>query len=166
MDGPIVNWDVLKLHSGYREQNEFSKLVNIGSCGLHVLHGALRTGLMETEWEISKVLHAMWKIFDGSPARRGNYIRESGCDIFPLHFCKTRWVEDEPVAARGIFVQVVKHWLSLSKSKRPCNNKLFNTLVKYHANQLISKLHFVKYIASIVKPFLLRFAVEFDVTLR
>ena len=46
-----------------------------------------------------------------------------GCDIFPLHFCKTRWVEDEPVAAQGIqtwenIVQVVRYWLSLSKGKR------------------------------------------------
>ena len=100
MDGPDVNWNVLELHSSCREQNEFSKLINIGSCGLLMLHGALRTGLMETNWEINKVLHAMWKIFDESPVRRGIYIRETGCDIFPLHFCNTRWVEDEPVAAR------------------------------------------------------------------
>ena len=136
MDRPNVNWDVLKLHSSYREQNEFSKLNNIGSCGLHVLHGALRTGLMETDWEINKVLHAMWKIFDESSARRDSYIRETGCDNFPLHFCKTRWVEDEPVAARGVQIwdniaQVVTYWLSLSKRKRPRNNKSFDTLVRY-----------------------------------
>ena len=87
MDGPNVNWDVLSLHSSYREKNEFSRLINIGSCGLHVLHGALQTGIMETDWEVSKVLHAMWKIFDESPARRDIYIRETGCDVFPLHFC-------------------------------------------------------------------------------
>ena len=34
MDGPNVNWDVLKLRSSYREWNEFSKLINIDSCGL------------------------------------------------------------------------------------------------------------------------------------
>ena len=41
MDGPSVNWDVLKLLSEYREQNELSELENIGSCSLHVKHGAL-----------------------------------------------------------------------------------------------------------------------------
>ena len=103
MDGPNVNWDVLKLHSSYREQNECSKLINIGSCELHVLHGALRTGLMKTDWEINKVLHAMCKKFNESPARRDICITETGCDIFPLHFTKTIWVEDAaPVAARGI----------------------------------------------------------------
>ena len=90
MDGPNVNWDVLSLHSSYREKNEFSRLINIGSCGLHVLHGALQTRIMETDWEDNKVLHAMWKISDEWPARRDIYIRETGCDIFPLHFCKTR----------------------------------------------------------------------------
>ena len=149
MDGPNVNWDVLSLHSSYREKNEFSRLINIGSCGLHVLHGALQTGIMETDWEVNKVLHAMWKIFDESPARRDIYIRETGCDIFPLHFCKTRWVEDEPVAARGIqiwenIVQVMKYWHSLPKSKHPHNNKSVDTLVKYHIDKLmVPKLHFL-----------------------
>ena len=31
MDGPNFNWDVLKIHSSYREQNKFSKLIKIGS---------------------------------------------------------------------------------------------------------------------------------------
>ena len=147
-----------------------------------MLHGALQTGIMETDWEVSKVLHAMWKIFDESPARRDIYIRETGCDIFPLHFCKTRWVEDEPVAARGIqiwenIVQVLKYWHSLPKGKHPCNNKSFDALVKYHTDKfMVPKLHFFKYITSILRLFLLQFqaskpmipflADELDVTLR
>ena len=86
MDGPHVNWYVLSLHSSYREKNELSRLSNIGSCGLHVLHSALQAGVMETDREVSKFLHAMWKVFDESPANRDSYIRETGCDIFPLHF--------------------------------------------------------------------------------
>ena len=112
IDGPNVNWKVTE------KKNEFSRLINIGSCGLHVLHGALQIGIMETDWEVSKVLLAMWKIFDESSTKRDIYIRETGCDIFPLHFCKTRWVEDEPAAARGIqiwenIVQIVKYWRSI-----------------------------------------------------
>ena len=67
MDGPNVNCDVLSLHSSYREKNEFSRLISMGSCGFHVLHGAMQTGIMETDWEVSKVLHVMCKIFDESP---------------------------------------------------------------------------------------------------
>ena len=68
MDGPNVNWDVLKKHIQFREGKEFPKLINIGSCGLHILHGALQTGTLKTGWEVNKVLHGMWKIFDESPA--------------------------------------------------------------------------------------------------
>ena len=59
MDGPNVNWHSLKLHSSYREQNEFSKLINIGSCAFHVLQGALQTELIEPDWEINKVENMM-----------------------------------------------------------------------------------------------------------
>ena len=70
-----------------RKKIELSRLMNIGICGLHMLHGALQTGIMETDWKVSKVLHAMWKSFDESSTRRDICIRETGCDIFPLHFC-------------------------------------------------------------------------------
>ena len=70
LDGPNGYWDVLKIHSKYREENELYELFNTGSCGLYVMHDDLRTGLMETNWEIHKVLHAMWKIFDDSSAKR------------------------------------------------------------------------------------------------
>ena len=59
MDGPHVNWDVLSLHSSYREKNALSRLTNIGSIGLHVLHGALKAGIMETDRKVSKVLQSM-----------------------------------------------------------------------------------------------------------
>ena len=104
---------------------------------------------METDWGVSKVLHAMWKMSDESPTRRDIYIRETGCDTFPLHFCKTMWVEDEPIAACGIqiwenIVQVMKYWQSLPKSKYPRHNKSFDTLVKYHTDKLmVPKLHFL-----------------------
>ena len=118
MDVPNVNWDVLKRHSQYREEKELAQLVIIGSCGLHVVNGAFRT---ETDWDIHKVLHAVWKLFDESPARRDVYIKETDSEVYPLHFCKTRWVEDEIVASRAIQIwpdisKVIRHWLSLAKS--------------------------------------------------
>ena len=89
MDGPHVNWDVLSLHSSYKEKK---CVIQVGSIGLHVLHGALKAGIMETDRKVSKVLQAMWKIFDESPARRDIYIRETGWDIFLLHFLQDQVV--------------------------------------------------------------------------
>ena len=89
---------------------------------------------------INKDLHATWKIFDESPARRDIYIRETDCDIFPLHFWKSRWVEDEPVAAWGIQIwknifQVVKYWLSLLKSK---HHVITNHLIPWSSTKQIN----------------------------
>ena len=55
MDSLDVNCDVLKIHSKYREENQLSELVNIGSWGLDVVHGALRTGMMETDYKIHAI---------------------------------------------------------------------------------------------------------------
>ena len=57
----------------YREENKSSEIVNIGSCNFHVMHGVLQAGIMETDWEIHKVLRAIWKISDDSPVRRDIY---------------------------------------------------------------------------------------------
>ena len=75
LDGPSGYWDVLKIHSKQREENELYELFNTGSCGLYVMHDDSRTGLMETDWEIHKILHAMWKIFDDSSAKKQLYVR-------------------------------------------------------------------------------------------
>lgn len=142
------------------------------------MHGALWAGMMETDWEIHKVFHAMWEILDEPPARRDIYTRENGCDIYPSHFCKARCIKDVTVWAIQIWpniAQVVKHWLSLPKSKQPRNNKSFNIFFKY-ANQLIFvKFHFFLYLASLFSPFLFAFKpvnqwffsfdTEFDITL-
>ena len=80
IDDPSVHWDLFRRHSKYREENEFSKNLNIASSGLHVIHGALRTDMMEVDREIRKVLHAIWKMSDESSASRVVYIRASGCN--------------------------------------------------------------------------------------
>ena len=46
----------------------------------------------------------MGKILHDSCARRDAYKNVNRTDLFPLPFCKTRWVEDKNVAARGIAV--------------------------------------------------------------
>ena len=51
MDGPNVNWKMIDLIK--KEKREFDSektaLLNIGSCGLHVLHGAYKAALSTTD---------------------------------------------------------------------------------------------------------------------
>ena len=48
MDGPNVNWKVFEdLQSEIQLENG-KNLLNVGSCGLHVIHGAFRSAMSET----------------------------------------------------------------------------------------------------------------------
>ena len=84
MYGPTTNWKVLTLIQNHREEKEWPSIINIGSCGLHIVHGAFQTGASKSGWEIDKIL--MWQIFHDSPARRDVYIRINESDVFPLRY--------------------------------------------------------------------------------
>ena len=45
LDGPNTNWKVLELINSQCSDLEIPTLIDIGSCGLHVIHGAFRTGV-------------------------------------------------------------------------------------------------------------------------
>ncbi|KAJ4919549.1 hypothetical protein JOQ06_022104 [Pogonophryne albipinna] len=51
MDGPTVNWKFLRIfqEDKSKEDPDAPKLINLGSCGLHVVHGSFQTGERETE---------------------------------------------------------------------------------------------------------------------
>ena len=48
VDGPSDNWAFLKEIQNHREQEELQQLINISSCGLHIIHGAFQTGATTT----------------------------------------------------------------------------------------------------------------------
>ena len=74
MDGPNVNWLIFDKLNGEREKHNHLSLYNIGSCGLHSIHGAFETGMISCGWEINKIMKSMHKLFDKSPARRDLFI--------------------------------------------------------------------------------------------
>ena len=59
MDGPSTNWNVLQLLQEDCKEKEHSAIINIGSCGLHVLHGAFKVGMEAAGWDVGKVLKSM-----------------------------------------------------------------------------------------------------------
>ena len=68
MDRPNINWKVFDVLKNHREEAEWSSLLNLGSCSLHIVHGAFQTRNKVTDWENDKVLEAMWNIFNKRPA--------------------------------------------------------------------------------------------------
>ena len=90
MDGPNVNLKMLQKINEERTANEFHHLISVGSCELHTVHGASRTGAEATDWSIKKILRGAYIVLHDSPARREDYQEITGSDAFPLNFCATR----------------------------------------------------------------------------
>ena len=103
MDGPSVNWKFLdNLNKEHEMQYDGLQLLVVGSCGLHTLHNALKSGF--TMWAMEKLLRALHYLFRNVPARREDYVSLTKSSIFPLPFCGHRWIENAPVAERAIEV--------------------------------------------------------------
>ena len=118
-DGPNVNHKFLNLMRENRKENSLPELLEIGICGLHIVHGSFKYGLNATKWDLDKILSAMWKIFDQSPSRRADFESQTSGN-YPLQFCSYRCDENERVAQRALvvwldIVKVFKFWMSLLK---------------------------------------------------
>ena len=49
MDGPHVNWKLLEmLEQDRSSQDQYPDFLNVGSCSLHVFHGAFHSGMLKT----------------------------------------------------------------------------------------------------------------------
>ena len=86
VDGPSVNWCFYGEVVKNREEMELHQLINIGSCGLHIIHGSCKTGIDVTDWNIKATANGAFQILHDSPARRADCISVSGSNIFPLFF--------------------------------------------------------------------------------
>ena len=67
MDGPNTNWalhctvsDLMKSENPYAPD-----LLEMGSCGLHVVHSTFGTNVGKTDWKMEKKCNAAWSILHG-----------------------------------------------------------------------------------------------------
>jgi hypothetical protein len=134
-------------------------LLNIGSCGLHVIHGAFQTGARETGWGLDDLLSSPYNLFKDTSARRDDFTDVTGCNEFPLKFCKHRWVENGPVCSRVLLL-----WPHLKSFVEACESKQkakpTSNSYKTRRDAMNDKLSVAKTvvfqvsIASAVEPFL------------
>ena len=115
----------------HRAEHQLPKLVNIGSCSLHIIHSAFKTGAESTNWAIKSTFKGAFHFLHDTPARRNDYISVTGSSKFPLFFCGTRWVEDKAVADRLVdiwenIVNLVRYFEKFSKSKQPTSKSFVN----------------------------------------
>jgi hypothetical protein len=159
MDGPSTNWKFYDELVDQRNSEDLPKLLNMGSCSLHVIHGAFKTGAQKTGWNVDSFLRSLQYLFRDAPARAEDYEKITGSNQFPLRFCSTRWLEDTAVAERAIAIwphvdKYIKETLKGPKSNVP-KIQSFST-VKDSVNDPLfpAKLQFFVTQAKLMRPYL------------
>ncbi|KAJ4946065.1 hypothetical protein JOQ06_023740 [Pogonophryne albipinna] len=158
MDGPHVNWKVFELLQKEMQKQADKSLLNIGSCGLHVLHNAFRDGCKATGWDIEHILSSLYWLFHDCPARREDFVTATGCNTVMLKFCRVRWIENVTVSDRALkFWPYVTTYVELvNKGDLPDPKvKSFEAVKKSSKDPLfIPKVMIFNSIAREIKPFL------------
>jgi hypothetical protein len=134
--------------------------IDIGSCGLHTIHNAFRSGLVASKWELSHFFSSLSWLFKDTPARREDYTRLTGSSDFPLDHCPHRWVENVMVAERALKVWPhVKQFIkSLLAEKKAPNTKSFEFLQNcLNDHFLTARIECFISIAKTLQPFLKKF---------
>ena len=104
MDGPNVNGSFYKNLMAAVHETNGKRLVDIGSCGLQVVHNAFKAGFEATTWDLRSFLCTLHQNFHESPARMEDFTRITGSQIFPLKFSPHCRVENARVAIRALLV--------------------------------------------------------------
>lgn len=102
MDGPNVNWKTFELLNARIDGEVRHQLLNSGSCGLHTIHNAFRSGWPELSWDIQHAFSSLYWLFKDGPAWREDYTQLTGSGLFAKRFCQTQWVGNAEVASRAL----------------------------------------------------------------
>ena len=142
------------------------KLIDIGSCGLHVVHNAFRAGFRATGWDLKSFLWALHRIFHETPARLEEFTAITGTTVFPMKFCVHRWIENARVASRALLVlgHVRKYVDTITKYPKKYNvpdGKAFTTVKSGCADSLMpARLMFFESVARQFDQFLVRYQTD------
>ena len=90
MDSPSVKLKFLEVPKKFKEESDLPKLIDIGSCNLHVVYGAFKTGAESTSWNIKSFKKCAFQLPKDYLTRREDFITITGSPKLPLQFCSTR----------------------------------------------------------------------------
>ena len=97
MDRLNVKWKFYSWLQAEVEKDFRKEMLNVGSCGLRIVHRPFKDGTGASTWSIEKLLSSLYWLFKGTPARREDYTSATERDLFPMMFCKHRGFENVPV---------------------------------------------------------------------
>ena len=90
MDGANVNMKFFEEFSQQHKERSFHSLINIGSCGLHIVYGSFSRGETKSGRSLKIFLKGFYYVLHNSPARREDYESVTGSNSYPLSFCLPR----------------------------------------------------------------------------
>lgn len=164
MDGPNVNMKFLRdIKQELCDSNDGRRILEVGSCGLHVVNGAFKTGHASTGWQLVEFLRAMYNLFKYVPARRAEYARITESNIYPLKFCAVRWLENVRVIYRALEVlPYLKVYVESCRqeNKRPTSASYGVVETAIRDPLLPVKLTFMLSVAEELQPFLAEFQTD------
>ena len=164
MDGPSVNWKLYENLSQKLQQEYGTSLINIGSCGLHVVHNSFKRGIASTEWKVSSFLSSLYYLLKDAPARLEDYIHASDSSLKLLKFVSQRWLKNVPVCQRAICIydNVIKFVDAAESKKVPKPQcKSYEVIAECTKDEcFLAKLYFFKCVAEHLQPFLLQFQTD------
>ncbi|XP_049522642.1 uncharacterized protein LOC125945108 [Dermacentor silvarum] len=164
MDGPNVNMKFLReIKQELCESSDGCQILDVGSCGLHVVNGAFKTGHAATGWQLVEFLRAIYNLFKCVPARRAEYARITGSNVYPLKFCAVRWLENVSVISRALEVlPYLKVYIEScrNENKRPTSASYGVVETAIRDPLLSAKLTFMLRIAEELQPFLAQFQTD------
>ena len=164
MDGPNVNWKFYTDLTKERNSEELQQLLNIGSCGLHIVHGGLQKGVDESGWKLGHLMRSLWQLFPDTPVRREYFVKLTGSTVFPLKFCPHRWIEDVVVAERAhqMWPNIKKYVSSFRATPKNAQQTASYATIKEACEDplTVTKLAFFISVAKQLQPFLLKFQTD------
>ncbi|KAH8034074.1 hypothetical protein HPB51_019429 [Rhipicephalus microplus] len=164
MDGPNVNMKFLRsLKEELKELDESHNILDIGSCGLHVMNGAYKAGHAATGWDVIGFLRSSYNLFKCVPARRADYVTFTGSALFPLKFCAVRWLENGKVIIRALELlpNLLKFVEGSVKAKKQPTCSSYSAVANAVRDQLLPvKLAFMLSICEELEPFLAEFQTD------
>ena len=112
------------------ENDDYPGLIDIGSCNLHIVHGAFRTGVQKTKWGIDGILQALYNCFL-THQQKGRTIK-SLLDRKCFHYLlveldglKTRrWQADRAIQIWPNIIKYINETLKKPKSQVPTSSTL------------------------------------------
>ncbi|KAJ8043836.1 hypothetical protein HOLleu_11110 [Holothuria leucospilota] len=164
MDGPNVNWKFYRTLCDEIKKDFACQTFNIGSCGLHILHGGFKDGASASGWQIEKLFSSLHWLFHDTPARREDFTKVTGSSVFPLQFCKHRWLENLPVAERvqSMWENILKYVEQATAKKIPCPQTTSFEIVKQSTKDPLIEAKVAAFlsISKEVHPFLVRYQTD------